>query len=159
MMDATDLTGPAGPPATQLPIQWRGFLRAMVDELDANADPQTRDLILHGIGTRMGQMTPMQAASSIETLEMEMNDSLGAMGWGAVRLDLRPDEHVLLFVHANLPRIGWAGDPPGTWLAPVLQGLYETWMGQQPGADSTLVAELDGPTQPGTIVLRYGLPR
>ena len=142
-----------------LPVQWRGFLRALVDELDASADPDTRDLVLRGIGARMAQMSPMPAASSIETLEMEMNDSLAEMGWGSVRLELKEQEHSLLFVHSNLPRIGWAGDPPGTWLAPVLLGLYESWMAQQPGADPTLSADLHALNQPGIIVLRYGLPR
>ncbi len=140
-----------------LPPQWRGFLRALIEELDASADPQTRDLILRGIGTRMAQTAPMPSASSIVTLEMEMNDALADMQWGSVRLELREAEHCLLFAHSNLPRISWAGDPPGTWLAPVLGGLYETWMGQQPGADPALVARIHSRDQSGAVVLRYGL--
>jgi hypothetical protein len=142
----------------QLPPQWRGFLRGLIEEIDASADPQTRDLILRGIGARMAQMTPMQSASSIATLQMEMNDTLADMQWGAVRLELREAEHCLLFVHSGLPRISWAGDPPGTWLAPVLAGLYENWMAQQPGADAALVAQIHSSDQAGTVVLRYGLP-
>jgi hypothetical protein len=150
------MPAPAQSPA-QLPAQWRGFLRALIEELDASADPHTRDLILRGIGARMAQMAPMQSASSITALQLEMNDALAGMQWGSVRLELREAEHCLLFIHVHLPRISWAGDPPGTWLAPVLGGLYETWMGQQPGADPALVARIYSRDQSGAVVLRYGL--
>jgi hypothetical protein len=145
------------PAPAPLPAQWRGFLRALIEELDASADAPTRDLILRGIGARMAQMAPMQGAASIAALQLEMNDALANMQWGSVRLELREADHCLLFLHANLPRISWSGDPPGTWLAPVLAGLYETWMAQQPGADPALVARIQTQDQSGAVVLRYGL--
>jgi hypothetical protein len=138
--------------------QWRSFLRAFAEQLDASTDPAARDVLLRGIGARMARMHPMPGASSIDTLELEMNDGLAALGWGSVRLELQEAAHRMLFHHSNLPRINWAGDPPGTWLAPMLTGLYQTWMAQQQGADPDLVAELHGLPADGIVVLRYGLP-
>lgn len=137
------------------PVQWRWFLRAMMDEIDASADAESRDGMLRGIGARMAQMLPLPQASSIETLQMEMNDTLEAIGWGLVQLDLNEADRCLVLTHRGLPRIGAAGDPPGTWLAPLLEGLYETWMAQQPGADASLTAMIQPGSEPGLVVLRY----
>ncbi|MBV9786304.1 MAG: cellulose synthase [Acidisphaera sp.] len=135
--------------------QWRWFLRALIDEIDTFAEGESRDAMLRGVGTRMAQMLPVPQASSIETLEMEMNDLLGAMGWGSVKLELNEAERCLMLKHYGLPRIGAAGDPPGSWLAPILEGLYEGWMSQQPGADDSLSAMIQPGGDPGVITLRY----
>ena len=38
------------------------------------------------------------------------------------------------------PRIGSLGTPAGQWLSALLEGLYDAWLGQQPGSKSTLAA-------------------
>jgi hypothetical protein len=54
-----------------------------------------------------------------------------------------------------MPRIGGTGDPPGTWLAAMLEGLYGGWLSQIPGADPEfrISREL---TEPHRVVLVYG---
>jgi hypothetical protein len=152
---AAGLRNGAGSASAVSATQWRGFLRALAEEIDETAGVAARDTMLRSVGKRMAALLPLPQAVSFGALEMEMNELLGAIGWGGVRLTLLESERTLVLEHHCLPRIGAAGDPPGTWLAAVLEGLYAAWMEQQPGSDASLVAR----RQPGggeTIVLRYG---
>jgi hypothetical protein len=137
-------------------VVWRGFLRALADEVDASAGVTARDTLLRAVGHRMARMMPLPPASSLETLEIEMNDALELCGWGAVRLDLQESDRYLVLHHSGLPRLGSLGDPPGTWLAAVLEGLYEGWMGQQPGSEPSLSARVQPHHDGSDIILRYG---
>ena len=141
---------PAAPAATQ----WRAFLRGLAIELEAQAGPAASAALLRGIGQRMAQLLALPPVASMEALEMEMNAILGETGWGSVRLALNEAERCVILRHSGLPRIGSAGEPAGSWLAPVLEGLYQGWMGQQPGADDKLRATVQEPGDP--TVLRYG---
>jgi hypothetical protein len=42
------------------------------------------------------------------------------------------------------------------WLSAVLEGLYETWIAQQPDSDPHLVARRFAAPAPGAVALRYG---
>lgn len=145
---ATGLTAASG-------VQWRPFLRALADEIDAIAGEAERDTLLRGVGARMARLVPLPAVVSLESLEIEMNDALATLGWGRTRLALNEAERALAITHTGLPRIGAAGTPPGTWLAALLEGLYGAWMAQQPGSDPNLAARLAGPPTPETITLRF----
>ena len=136
--------------------QWRGFLRALAEELDSTAGPSARDTLLRAVGRRMAQMVPVPAANSLETLELEFNEVLCELGWGSVRLDLLEADRRLVLTHGGLPRLGAAGEPPGTWLAAVLEGLYEGWMVQQPGSEASLHARLQPQSSSAAVVLHYG---
>lgn len=153
-MDMLALSAPALRP--EAGVQWRVFLRALADEVDALAGPGERDALLRGVGVRMARLMPLPPARSLETLEMEMNDALAAIGWGQVRLSLNEAERRLAIAHSGLPRIGAAGTPPGTWLATALEGLYETWMAQQPGSDPGLTARRIAPGTAEVITIHYG---
>jgi hypothetical protein len=141
--------------ATSAPEQWRTFLRGLALELDTQIDADTRASILRATGHQMARMLGLSVVSSLEALEMEMGAVLAYIGWGSVQLSLDEVERCVVFNHSDLPRIGSAGEPSGTWLAPVLEGLYQGWMSQQPGAETSFnarIMENDGLT----IVLRYG---
>ncbi len=140
-------------PATQ---DWRPFLRALASEIDAVAGPAGRNALLRGVGLQLARMYPLPVRDSLDGLALEMTETLDGFGWGAVRIAFSEREHCLVLTHAGLPRVGGAGEPPGTWLAEVLVGLYEGWMGQQPGTDSSLVARRVASAQPEEIVIRYG---
>lgn len=84
-----------------------------------------------------------------------MNDALAAMGWGRTSLAFDGAARELRITHHGLPRVGTAGDPPGTWLVALLEGLYETWMAQQPGAEPGLNARQTGEPAPEEVRLRY----
>jgi hypothetical protein len=138
-------------------VDWTVFLRAMAEEIDAAGGPAARDALLRGVGRRMAAMRPLTAAPNMETLTMEVNDQLAAAGWGAAGFVLSERDRSLLITHSQLPRLGAAGDPPGTWLSAMLEGLYEGWMAQLPGADPALVARRMRVT-PQAVLLRYGRP-
>jgi hypothetical protein len=138
-------------------VDWSTFLRALAEEIDSVGGAVARDALLRGIGRRMAGMRPITAAPNMETLAMELNDTLGAVGWGAVGFQLNETDRSLLITHTGLPRVGAAGDPPGTWISAVLEGLYDGWMGQLPGSDPSLVARRMRVT-PQTVLLRYGRP-
>ena len=77
-----------------------------------------------------------------------------------VRLELDEPARMLRVTHTGLPRIGSMVGPQGPWLSALLEGLYETWFAQQPGADGTLTARRRTmatvlPATP-TIALTYG---
>jgi hypothetical protein len=136
-------------------VVWRTFLRGLAFELDAQAGSDVSMAILRSVGQQMAGLSPLAAVGSLETLELEMNLVLADIGWGSVQLTLQEAERCVVIVHTGLPRVSSAGEPPGSWLAPVLEGLYQSWMGQQPGADGSFRAQInqhDGEK----IIIRYG---
>ncbi len=120
--------------------EFRLFLRALAEEIDSLAAPGERDDLLRGVGARMAKLMPVPPVESLAALELEMNDVLAGVGWGQTRLDLDEAERLVTITHTGLPRTGSLGDPPGTWLSAVLEGLYSAWMAQQPGSTATLAA-------------------
>lgn len=140
--------------STVQPVMWRTFLRGLALEMEAQAGQHACFAVLRGTGRRMAQMSVLPEVASIPALELEMNAVLGEIGWGSVRLTLNETERCVVLSHSGLPSVGSAGEPAGTWLAPVLEGMFETWMGQQPGADASFRAQLYEIGD--TIVVRYG---
>ncbi|MBV9654405.1 MAG: hypothetical protein JOZ42_07545 [Acetobacteraceae bacterium] len=138
------------------PPPWRAFLRALAEELDAQRDRNASEEMLRAIGRRMARLSPLPMVATAEAMAVEMNDALGGLGWGAVTLTLEQDQARLAILHSGLPRVGGAGNPPGQWLAPVLEGLYETWIAQQPDSDPRLMARRHPSPVPGTVALYYG---
>ncbi len=139
-----------------VPPPWRHFLRALADEIDTQRGEGARDEMLRATGRRMARLLPLPDVASVEALAMEMNEALAAIGWGMTSLTLEEDERRLTILHTGLPRLGGAGDPPGLWLSAVLEGLYETWIAQQPGSDPRLVARRYATPAPGAVALHYG---
>jgi hypothetical protein len=135
---------------------WRPFLRALAEEMDAVAGPAGRDALLRRTGLRMAALYPLPPRASTEALAIEMNEILAAAGWGSVSIDFSESDRCLYLTHTGLPRIGGGGTPPGTWLGSVLEGLYEGWLAQQPGADTTLLARRANTEGSDVVVLRYG---
>jgi Cellulose synthase subunit D len=136
-------------------VQWRVFLRALADEVDTLAGASERDDMLRGIGRRMGRMVPLPGVTSLEALEVEMNDALEVLGWGSVRLRLHEGERTLYVTHSGLPRIGSLGNPSGQWLSALLEGLYEVWFAQQPGHQPSLIARRVENGNPDAVIMRY----
>ncbi len=136
-------------------VVWRAFLRALADEIDGVSGGAARDALLRGVGRRMASTNPLPASTDTQALALEMNDRLAGWGWGSTRLRVSDTERVLLITHTGLPGIGGAGDPPGTWLAAVLEGLYEAWLNALPGADRSLAIRRSRVSS-GSVVLKYG---
>jgi hypothetical protein len=137
------------------PVPWRVFLRCLAYQIDAQREPETRTQILRDTGRHMAALLALPPVGSLEALEVEMNGVLTEIGWGSVRLNLNETERYVLLTHRGLPGIGSAGEPCGTWLSPVLEGLYESWMAQQPGAESAFLVRIKQ-HEAGSIIMRYG---
>ncbi len=136
-------------------VSWRGFLRALAEEVDEARGVVARDAMLHGVGERMALLSPLPAVADIAGIEIEINSLLAEWGWGSAELELNETEHSLVIVHYGLPSVGSIGDPPGTWLSALLEGLYETWIGELPGGDRRLSARRQRILN-GAVTLRYG---
>jgi hypothetical protein len=136
-------------------VAWRTFLRSLAVELDAQVGSDASKAILRGIGLQMARLLTLVAVDSLEALGLEMNLVLAEIGWGRVQINLMEAERYVSIIHTGLPLIASAGEPAGTWLAPVLEGLYQGWMGQQPGADNAFRADIEG-YEDNKIVIRYG---
>lgn len=139
-------------------VDWRHFLRAFAEEIERLAGADERNALLRSVGTRMARLLPLPSVATLDSLEIEMNDALAGLGWGRTELVLNEAERALTITHAGLPRLGSIGTPPGTWLAAVLEGLYETWITQQPGSDPTLTARLSGELAADCLTLRFARP-
>jgi hypothetical protein len=134
---------------------WRGFLRALADEIDIVGGADARDALLRGVGRRLAAWYTLPPAPDVAGLEQEMNEHLSGWGWGNVRLKLLADEQALVLTHTGMPRIGVAGDPPGTWLSPVLEGLYGAWMSALPGAPQDVLVLRRDSVSTQSVTLRY----
>jgi hypothetical protein len=134
---------------------WRLFLRGLAVEIDAALGPERRDALLRATGLYMARLMPLPGAQALNALAIEMNDSLAALGWGRVDIAMSETERCLVLTHFGLPRAGSAGDPPGTWFAAVLEGLYEGWLDQQSGGLTKLTVHRVEVGDEGQIVLHY----
>jgi hypothetical protein len=112
--------------------------------------------LLRAIGRRMARLVPLPAVDSLEALEIEINEALKSLGWGAATLTFEPEAQNITILHSGLPRVGGAGKPPGQWLSAALEGLYETWIAQEPGSGPRLFARRVALPGPFTIALHYG---
>lgn len=137
-------------------VNWRPFLRALADEVDDAGGAEGRDALLREVGRRLARSHPLPAASRVDVLELEINDALAALGWGRASLAVSEADRALMIDHVGLPGVGGAGDPPGTWLSAVLEGVYEVWMAALPGADPSLGVRRVRATAGGSVLLRYG---
>lgn len=134
--------------------QWRGFLRALVETLDANLDVASRDALLRAVGARLGALSPLPACAGLAELEARMNEVHATTDWGWVEIAFDPKDQALVLTHRAAPAVATEAELTGGWVGAVLEGLYGTWLASQPGAEPTLEPRRSE-TAPGTIILRY----
>lgn len=151
----TPFNAAPGTRVSPTPVPWRVFLRCLANQIDAQCGPEARIPILRDAGRQMAVLLALPPVGSLEALEIEMNGVLTEIDWGSVQLSLNEAERCVLLTHRGLPRIGSAGEPCGTWLAPVLEGLYEGWLAQQPGAESSFLVRIKL-HEADSIIMRYG---
>lgn len=137
--------------------QWRGFLRALVETLDASLDAQSRDALLRAVGARLADSLPLPGMETLAALQDRMNDALAAMAWGYVAVSLDEGDRSLRLTHFAAPAIALPGHAGGAWFGPVLEGLYGAWLAAQQGGGGASEARLHVvEAVPGRIELRYG---
>jgi len=134
--------------------QWRAFLRAMMETLEGQLDHGAREGLLRMVGARMAALMPLPACGSLSELESRMNDTLASADWGYVQLSLDVNNRTVLIRHVAAPLVGTHADLTGSWVGSVLEGLYGSWMGHQPGAEPGIPVRRWGPDG-GAMMLRY----
>jgi hypothetical protein len=135
--------------------EWGGFLRALLDTLDAHMQPDERAVLLRAIGGQLAALSPLPPESSLSGLEARINERLAEPQWGTVSIALDSDGPALVLTHLAPPSLPTASDQDGAWFGPVLEGLHGGWIASQPGAESEVEAHLVSATR-HNIVLRYG---
>jgi len=135
--------------------QWRDFLRALVETLGEHLDAEGRASLMRAIGNRMADAIPLSHCDTLAELESRINDALAAVEWGYVELSVDTGARQLVLRHHAVPAIAAGDDTDGRWIAPVLEGLYATWLSGQPGADAE-VRPVVAAYAPGGATLLYG---
>ena len=134
---------------------WEGFLRALLDTLDAHMRPEERAVLLRAIGAQLAALTPLPPEDTLAGLEARMNEQLAGPRWGSVSIALDSDGPALVLTHAAAPVLPVASDGEGRWMGPVLEGLHAGWIAAQPGAEPGVEAQLVSAND-GSLILRYG---
>lgn len=155
-MTQTDQSALAYLARRDVSVQWRDFLRALLETLDAQMDRSARDTLLRSVGERFAAMMLLAPSPTLAALEVRMNEALAAAAWGQVLLELDERAHSLRVVHSAAPCISSPGDEDGAWLGPVLEGLYSSWLSEQQGGDSGGATARLVTLEPGLATLRYG---
>lgn len=155
-MTQTDQAALAYLARREVSAQWRGFLRALLETLDAHLDRNSRNGLLRAVGARLATALPLRPAATLAELEARMNATLAELSWGYVTVALDEADRSLRLTHRAAPAVPAAGDEAGDWFATVLEGLYATWLVAQQGSVE------GGPqlrvlrSEPGLVTLRYG---
>jgi hypothetical protein len=109
----------------QIPLQWSPILRAMAEELVANADTQALHQLFLNIGSRFAASVQSQFADQ-KTL-IDLNDSLNSlwasMSWGFV--ELRETSTAIEIEHRFAPLAEAFGDNTLSWSVGLLEGFYQ----------------------------------
>lgn len=134
--------------------QWRGFVRALMEVVDAHLPAEGRLVFLRALGEGMARQAPLPPCATLGELEAAMNTALAAAEWGYVEVALDEAQAALVLRHAAAPLIPLPADAAGAWIAPVLEGLYQAWLDAQPGAVEGVPVRRAG-QEGGLVVLRY----
>lgn len=135
--------------------KWDGFLRALMETLEAHMQPEEQAVLLRAIGGQMAALAPIAPEGTLGALEARINERLADQRWGVVSIALDSHGPALVLTHEALPVLPTTTDAEGRWLGPVLEGLHGGWIGAQPGAEPDVSAQI---VRHGaaSAVLRYG---
>jgi hypothetical protein len=110
----------------QCSAQWRPFLAALAQELNARIETDQCRALLRRLGTAMARNAPLPPLELLPDLEAAMNHVWSGMRWGWVELNDTDD--ALRIVHHCAPIEAAFGSGSRTWSPAVLEGAYEQWL-------------------------------
>ena len=96
----------------------------------------------------------LEEVGPLGELEARINDTLAVADWGYVQMSLDVNTKCVVLRHVAAPLVGTHADLTGSWVGSVLEGLYGTWLGNQPGAEPGIHVRRWGPDG-GAMLLRY----
>lgn len=111
----------------QVPLQWSPILRALADELRANAqgDDATLKTLFRAVGYRFAtdMAKRFEDANTLEDLGYVFNELWTETNWGTVDLAEQGD-HIAI-EHRFAPLAQAFGDDSLTWSVGLLEGFYQ----------------------------------
>jgi hypothetical protein len=109
----------------QIPLQWSPMLRAMAEELVANADTQALHQLFFNIGSRFASSVQSQFAgqNTLTDLNDSLNSLWASMSWGFV--EFSETSTAIEIEHRFAPLAEAFGDDMLSWSVGLLEGFYQ----------------------------------
>jgi hypothetical protein len=119
-----------------LSVQWRGLLRALAAEFEAQLDRDELRQLMFRVGERFAVEHPLPACESTEDLAVALNARWASIQWGCVELADEGDYLRIIHYGSPLPAFG---DEALGWTPAFLQGSYQAWLDAMGAAQLTVV--------------------
>jgi len=121
--------------------QWRGMLRALAAEFEAQLDRDELRQLMFRIGARFAAEHPLPACESTAELSDALNARWAPIQWGCV--ELADAGEYLRIIHYGAPLQAFGGEALA-WTPAFLQGAYQAWLDAM-GAAQLTVMQAGGP--------------
>ena len=142
----------------QIPLQWRGVLRAMSAEMSSVSENSDLRDFFSRIGERFasGIQSKFQDVETLDELEASLNVFWTEINWGWV--ELLEEEGSIDITHQCVPLAQAFGDEELSWSVGLLEGFYQTLF-KEFGASEDMVMTCVGESSDGMdIRLRFSQP-
>lgn len=116
--------------------QWRGLLRALAAEFEAQLDHDELRQLMFRIGERFATEHPLPACESTDDLAAALNARWASIQWGCV--ELADEGDALRILHYGAPLSAFGGEALA-WTPAFLQGSYQAWLDAMGAAQLTVV--------------------
>lgn len=121
--------------------QWRGLLRALAAEFEAQLSHDELRQLMFRIGQRFAAEHPLPVCESTADLARALNAHWASIQWGYVELADGQDH--LRIVHYGAPLRAFGGEALA-WTPAFLQGSYQAWL-EGMGATQLSVVQAGAP--------------
>jgi len=116
--------------------QWRGLLRALAAEFEAQLDRDELRQLMFRVGERFAGEHPLPACESTDDLAAALNARWASIQWGCV--ELADEGDYLRIIHYGAPLTAFGGEAL-SWTPAFLQGSYQAWLDAMGAAQLTVV--------------------
>jgi hypothetical protein len=140
----------------QIPLQWSPLLRAMGQELAANADAQALHQLFFNVGSRFAITVHPQfeGTRTLADLNEALNNLWASMSWGQVTIT--EGETAIEIEHRYAPLAEAFGDEMLTWSIGVFEGFYQTIFRTFGASDKMHAKYVAEQSDPLNLQLRLG---
>lgn len=131
--------------------QWKGFLRALAEELTQQLPESDLQALMRRLGARLARANPLPVCQTLDELQLAMGRVWVSQDWGWVALAEVPGS--LRISHYCAPLFTALGPSSSAWAPAFLEGVYQAWF-EQSHASGLMVRHVSGPDAAGSIELR-----
>ena len=134
--------------------QWRLFMTALVEELNASAGSEEMLAFFGHLGAKIASDLPIDEQDTLEGLEAAVNRRWRELDWGWCQFYAESD--MIVIAHDAWPRLdGAAKDTWAAALAALLAGAYNAWLRDQ-GGDGAVEVQVLKANSEGPLEFCYG---